>query len=146
MFKIIQKNDMNYNKFGSFICTFYCKTEYGCFPFADWTDFGMNILTWWIEAYLNCTKEHYYFQLPFEDGPFWIDCYKVNDLVTMSFSSDRDAYVVMPSIEIDFHELGKELLNAGEKMQFNLFEGGHLADVQSISTVLNRLKTHCAIP
>lgn len=83
------------------------------FPDGGWTDFALTVLSQWSNAvgeaiYVKGTK----LKLLLEDGSFWVDAEKRDDVVTLHFNTDRRGISVIPDAQIPFRDLAEAVERA----------------------------------
>lgn len=144
LFEIISDSDFLYNSEGqTFTCGFYCLTENDAFPDVEWTDFGQNVLSWWSNEILrNAHGENVAFQLLFEDGPFWIDCRKHGNTVTLHFNTSKRGIKMPPDQQMSFGELACAVEKAMRKLSTALFLSGNVAAAEQMQREILRFKAH----
>lgn len=142
LFEIISDSDFLYDSEGQlFTCNFYCLTENGAFPDEKWTDFGQTVLSWWSEAVLRISNAQIAnFQLLFEDGPFWINCEKQGDMVTLQFCTDKKGFAAPPDVQMHFHDLVCSIENAVRHLSSALFLAGNVTASQQLRMEMLKLK------
>lgn len=146
MFKIVSGSDFLYGKDNTFTCTLYCQTENGIFPDCQWIDFAKHVFSWWTEEIVRASRlKKTQFTLRFEDGPFWIDCFKDEGSVHMDFKTEKfsvDGFAELCELQEDipFSEIATELMNAIHYLSSALFGEGHTKDAQETEDVATRIR------
>lgn len=135
MFKIVHEPDFLYEG-DLFTCTFYCLTDGGAFPDDQWTDFAATVLSWWANE-IGCSvhPQKTAFKLLFEDGPFWIDCSKEGEFVTLRFKTDRHIADVIPEQKICYLDFAREIARAARSLSSSLFLAGHEQDACAMNRI-----------
>ena len=113
------------------------------FPNAEWTDFSLVILCWWIRDIIsNRNNDHAKFQLWFMDGPFRVDCVKEMEKIHMKcVRFEIETVKIYAEKTVDFREFMRELRNAATRLiwwidQANL---GELRDYNTLKGYLKEL-------
>lgn len=72
---------------------FFVRTDSGSFPYQDWTDFSLCLLSHWCENMLRMpTGKNAKCTLYFMDGPYWFDVEKKGDVYEFQGRWDKKDY------------------------------------------------------
>jgi len=145
MFSIVIEDNLFVSSIKNFITTtIYIKTDKGDFPDAEWTDFAVQVLSWWCEAaYTLHGQENAQIRVSFIDGDFSILCKKTGGqlVIDMLEGFDWNEYhsECKMSVTIGFMEFVGELQNACASLRM-LLERKELTDVADYEEFLRAAK------
>lgn len=116
LFDGTQKESVSKNIFA----TFYIEYNGKCFPGDRWTDFPFEVLHMWCENIIdkiidNTNSE---FQLFFMDGPYGINCVKMNESIKLEFMNNREETTIEGYFEIS----SREFINSVCEVSTDLIE------------------------
>lgn len=142
MFEIICKPDFEYGLEGRLLtCTLYCRTQFGDFPTSQWVDFPMTLLEWWADEISNVARSKYAnFKLLFEDGPFWIEGVKEDNIVILEFKTTHKEIYDYPKIESSLSELVNAILSMGINLKHYMIDEKRWENVNEINKYCSKLK------
>lgn len=107
LFELIIKDDFVYYEISRNISsTFYTIANNIAFPNDLWFDLPISVLTMWNENIIkNNNKKKCKFELFFMDGPFFIECLKEDNNITMKFIHNKKSSLEKFTIQTTFYEL-----------------------------------------
>lgn len=139
MFEICYQEDFEYSKLSQNVySTFYVKIDGFEFPDKQWTDFPISILKMWCE---NIISRQENFSLFFMDGPYRIDCQRVNDSLCMKFIDNHVANIPIKDTIIslgDFnYTLSKSIIKLVEAIEMKRFVC--VTDLENLKNIVLKL-------
>lgn len=118
-----------------------------CFPSEGWTDFTFPVLEWWKNNLISARYANsYLFQLPFHDGPFWLEVFKDENMeLIIECINNRSAKKIEFTVYCGYYEFLQELYNAFKKFgkilyENNMHEGDFSSVYQQTMLSINELK------
>ena len=133
--RIICLDDFEYGA-GSVVFTIYLENDSQSFPNSQWTDFGIEVLYYWIENILeNYQAKKTKFTLLFFDGPYYIECFKSGPLIHMRCIQERKRKVTVNEFVAEIDDFVGEVCAAAYKT-IELVERSNYGSVHK----LNELK------
>ncbi len=91
IFTIVIKDDLIARTNSAIIdSVFYLRTDQEAFPCEGWTDFSYPLLNMWCEALLRMpARDSARCELPFMDGPFWLEVEKQGERLAVYGKTSR---------------------------------------------------------
>ena len=141
MFEIVVGSDFQFSTIsGNYTCTFYCRNDEISFPDDEWTDFALHVLDGWLnELQMISTQKEANFRLWFEDGPFWIECTKCEQLLILKLMTSKSA-PCPPVIEIEYEAFRDKIMVAIRKLRTNLYLAGYVDHATEVGRLIKRCK------
>lgn len=136
MIKIVIQDDVYVAENRSIVDTkIHIESNECCFPSDGWTDFTFPVLEWWKNSLIsarNCSNHS--FQLPFHDGPFWMEVFKDENMkLKIDGINDRSTRKTEFTAYCDYYELLQELYNAFKTFGKILYNNNmHIGEFQSV--------------
>lgn len=148
MIEIIIEDDVYVTNNTSVVDTkMYIKENEHYFPSEGWTDFTFPVLEWWKNSLISAryTNNHS-FQLPFHEGPFWLEVFKGEDMeLKIECINNRVITKTELTVYCGYYEFLQELYNAFKlfgKILYknNMHEGEFHSVYQQTMSSINELK------
>ena len=136
MIEIVIEDDIYITKNKNVVDTKIHIEENGrCFPSDGWTDFTFPILEWWKNNLISARyADNHSFQLPFCDGPFWLEVQKNENMeLKIECVNDRTKRRTELTTYCGYYEFLQELYNAFKTFSKILYKNNmHEGDFSSI--------------
>lgn len=97
----------------------YVQLDSYSFPEVGWTDFGFNIVFWWLDEFIKLhSMESEKVQCEFMDGSYRFDIKRINDLIwEIEFIAERENDEVREKGEVDGYEATQNLIEISEMLK-----------------------------
>lgn len=133
----------SYEKHGGEIGDIYVQLDDYAFPGRGWTDFGFNIVFWWMEAFMKLlTGETDNVQCKFMDGNYRFDVTAISSGVwRMQFIAERETDEVWQEGDVDAHQAAEALLESGKVLIGLLQQKGDNRGVSNLTNFSQQFQT-----
>ncbi len=144
MFVIHCGSDLSFSD-SAYTCSFCVETDDGCFPSAEWDDFPLVVLGWWIRELkaVFISPGARTFEFRFMDGPYRILCQKSGNDLTLSFM--HDMMTDLPDCITSIPEMYSAICIALDSLHRRLFLAGHpelIPPVKQLQAELKAMENH----
>jgi hypothetical protein len=144
LFSICYLDDFDYSKVSQNIySTFYVENDGIAFPDNQWTDFPFAVLRMWCENLISnvVNIQSSEFTLFFMDGPYSIDCKKVQNQIVMQFINNRKDRVIELECSISTDELINSIYKTSQRLIWLVEQRsyGKIKDVEALKNLLKPL-------
>lgn len=111
------------------------------FPEKGWTDFGFNIIFWWLESFIKIhSGELKLVQCDFMDGSYRFDVKRINNLVwNIEFIAERKGDEVWQTGEVDSYKATESLINVADILREKHIEAGNITAAENFRMRIQQL-------
>lgn len=136
MIAIVIEDDLYVTKNLNVVDTkIHIEEDGNCFPSEEWTDFTFPVLEWWKNNLISARYiNNQSIQLPFHDGPFWLEVFKDENMeLKIECINDKSIRKTELVIYCGYYELLQELYKAFKTFGKILYKNNmHEGDFQSV--------------
>lgn len=103
----------------------YCVHEGQAFPSDQWLDFGLTMLSTWLQATLRLLKGARDERLPFFDGPFWLSVYRKGDTLKVHlYRAFVEGDTCLGEWQLSLDDFVREIVRASKQIHTDLWQRG----------------------